>query len=175
MKIISVILAALLPLVAAGEAIHEKYLSEPYPRQDDMICINPVPLKVPLGMMQTEFMQFQMSMDRHFGDSTVITSEPVAWNIFNAHRELAPGTWYWRFRGITSDGDTLPWSETFTFSIAEDIPVFVTPAYDVFRKNIPEEGSRLYCFLEDSLPRARKAMREIILKELGTKEYGQKD
>ena len=82
MKMISIILAALLPLVAAGEAIHEKYLSEPYPQQDDIICINPAPLKVPLGMMQTEFMQFQMSMDRHFGDSTVITSEPVAWNIF---------------------------------------------------------------------------------------------
>ena len=159
MKIISIILAALLPLVAAGEAIHEKYLSEPYPRQDDMICINPVPLKVPLGMMQTEFMQFQMSMDRHFGDSTVITSEPVAWNIFNAHKELAPGTWYWRFRGVSADGETLPWSRTFSFSIAEDIPVFVTPGYDVFRKNIPAEGSRLYCFLEDSLPGARKAMR----------------
>lgn len=159
MKIISVILAALLPLVAAGEAIHEKYLSEPYPRQDDMICINPVPLKVPLGMMQTEFMQFQMSMDRHFGDSTVITSEPVAWNIFNAHKELAPGTWYWRFRGVSADGKTLPWSRTFSFSIAEDIPVFVTPGYDVFRKNIPAEGPRLYCFLEDSLPEARKAMR----------------
>ena len=161
MKIISVILAALLPAAAAAanESVHEKYLSDPYPRQGDIICINPVPLKVPLSMMQTEFMQFQMSMDSHFEDSTVITSEPAAWNIFNAHKELAPGTWYWRFRGITADGETLPWSGTFTFSIAEDIPVFVTPPYDVFRNNIPEEGFRLYCFLEDSLPGARKAMR----------------
>ena len=139
MKIISAILAALLPLAAAGEAIHEKYLSEPYPQQGDIICINPVPLKVPLSMMQTEFMQFQMSMDSHFEDSTVITSEPAAWNIFNAHKELAPGTWHWRFRGVSADGETLPWSGTFTFSIAEDVPVFVTPAYDVFRKNISAE------------------------------------
>ena len=159
MKIISVILAALLPLAAAGKAIHEKYLSDPYPQQGDIICINPVPLKVPLSMIQTGSMQFQMSMDRHFEDSTVITSEPVAWNIFNAHKELASGTWYWRFRGVSADGKPLPWSGTFTFSIAEDIPVFVTPAYDVLRKNIPAEGSRLYSFLEDSLPVARKAMR----------------
>ena len=139
MKIISAILAALLPLAAAGEAIHEKYLSEPYPQQGDIICINPVPLKVPLSMMQTEFMQFQMSMDSHFEDSTVITSEPAAWNIFNAHKELAPGTWHWRFRGVSAGGEALPWSGTFTFSIAEDTPVFVTPPYDVFRKNIPAE------------------------------------
>lgn len=76
-----------------SKGIFEKYLSEPYPQEDDKPYINPAALKVPRDMKQAEMLQFQMSMDKKFKDNTTILSKPVFWNIFNPHRELAAGTW----------------------------------------------------------------------------------
>ena len=160
-KILTAAAILALPLISAAAAsapIHEKKLADPYPQQSDIICLNPASLKVPYAMLEDGLLQFQMSMDENFEDGMVLTSKPLAWNIFNPHRELGQGTWYWRFRNISPDGKELPWSESYQFEITADIPVFVTPPYEVFLKNIPRER-RLFCFLEDSLPGARKVMR----------------
>ena len=143
-----------------SKGIFEKYLSEPYPQEDDKPYINPAALKVPRDMKQAEMLQFQMSMDKKFKDNTTILSKPVFWNIFNPHRELAAGTWYWRFRSVWADGKSSAWSDTYSFEITGDIPVFVTPPFSTLLENIPKDSPRLYCFLEDSLPNARKVMRE---------------
>lgn len=162
MKTAITIILALLPVMkaAADGPIHEKWLSAPYPQQDDIICINPTSLKVPEDLADNGLLQFQMSMARDFSDSTTVTSKPVAWNIFNPHKELAEGTWYWRYRSVSQDGDKFPWSPTYSFTMTADIPVFVTPPYEVFLENIPRNTPRLYCFLEDSLENARKRMRK---------------
>lgn len=162
MKTAITIILALLPVMkaAADGPIHEKWLSAPYPQQDDIICINPASLKVPEDLADNGLLQFQMSMARDFSDSTTVTSKPVAWNIFNPHKELAEGTWYWRYRSVSQDGDKFPWSPAYSFTITADIPVFVTPPYEVFLENIPRNTPRLYCFLEDSLENARKRMRK---------------
>ena len=143
-----------------SKGVFEKILSEPYPQSSDKPYINPASLKVPSDMMVSDMLQFELSMDRDFEDSTTIISKPVAWNIFNPHCRLAEGTWYWRVRPVSEEGDHMEWSATYSFDITGDIPVFVTPSYDVFLKNIPQDSPRLYCFLEGGLSEARKVMRE---------------
>ncbi|EGF58523.1 hypothetical protein HMPREF9446_01130, partial [Bacteroides fluxus YIT 12057] len=131
----------------------------PYPQQEHTIYINPAPLLVPKASKQSDFLQFNLSMDKEFKDSRSILSKPVPWCVFNPHQILDSGTWYWRFRSVSKSGEEMPWSPTYSFTVTEDTPQFATPPFSTFFKNIPEEYPRIYCFLKDSLEEARKNVR----------------
>ena len=131
----------------------------PYPQQEHTIYINPAPLLVPKTSKQSDFLQFNLSMDKEFKDSRSILSKPVPWCVFNPHQILDSGTWYWRFRSVSKSGEEMPWSPTYSFTVTEDTPQFATPPFSTFFKNIPEEYPRIYCFLKDSLGEARKNVR----------------
>lgn len=131
----------------------------PYPQQEHIIYLNPAPLLVPYGMKQSDFLQFNLSTDKRFESERSILSKPVAWCVFNPHQVLSTGTWYWRFRSVSKSGEELPWSETYSFTVADDTPQFATPPFSTFRKNVPREYPRIYCFLKDSLAQARRKVR----------------
>lgn len=139
--------------------IHENVRTIPYPQQGHTLYLNPAPLLVPLSMKESDFLQFNLSQDKNFDGKNSILSKPVPWCMFNPHKILNPGTWYWRVRSVGKSGETLPWSETYSFNVTDDIPKFVTPAVNAFFNNIPEKFPRIYCFLNDSLEQARKKMR----------------
>lgn len=144
----------------APERIHENERVTPYPQEFNEPFINPAPLIVPLDMKKGDSLQFALSQDKSFENGHTQLSVPATWNIFNPHRILEPGTWYWRFRSIGKNGERTPWSETYSFNIDEKTPQFVTPSFRTFLRNIPQEGSRLYCFLTGTLDKARKEMRK---------------
>ncbi len=140
--------------------IHENERETPYPQQEHTLFLNPSPLLVPLAMKQSDFLQFNLSQDRNFEAAGSILSKPVPWCMFNPHQELSTGIWYWRFRSVSRSGAEMPWSKTYSFTVTDETPRFVTPAFDVALRNIPKSYSRIYCFLQDSLPNARKNMRK---------------
>lgn len=142
------------------ERIHENVRETPYPQQGNTLYLNPAPLLVPSAMKQSDFLQFNLSTDKNFPAGNSILSKPASWCMFNPHKILENGTWYWRVRSVSKSGETMPWSKTYSFRVTDDIPRFVTPTFDVFLNNIPQEHSRIYCFLRDSLDNARKQMRE---------------
>lgn len=142
------------------ERIHENVRETPYPQQGNTLYLNPAPLLVPSAMKQSDFLQFNLSADKNFPAGNSILSKPASWCMFNPHKILENGTWYWRVRSVSKSGETMPWSKTYSFRVTDDIPRFVTPTFDVFLNNIPQEHSRIYCFLRDSLDNARKQMRE---------------
>lgn len=142
------------------ERIHENVRETPYPQQGNTLYLNPAPLLVPSAMKQSDFLQFNLSTDKSFTSGNSILSKPASWCMFNPHKVLESGTWYWRVRSVSKSGEAMPWSEIYSFQVTDDIPRFVTPTFDVFLNNIPQEHSRIYCFLQDSLDNARKNMRE---------------
>ena len=152
-------MACTLLLAHAAVGIHENVRTTPYPQQGHTLYLNPTPLLVPLSMKESDFLQFNLSQDKNFNEKNSILSKPVPWCMFNPHQILNQGTWYWRVRSVGKNGETMPWSQIYSFDITEDIPQFVTPEANIFFNNIPEKSPRIYSFLTDSLEQARKKVR----------------
>lgn len=148
------------------ERVHENTRETPYPQAWHRPYINPVPLLVPKTMKTSENMQFQLSMDKDFKDKTTITSEPEPRCMFNAHRILEKGTWYWRVRPVDKDGKAGEWSQVYDFSITGDEPEFVTPSFEEFFRNMPKGYPRIYCFIDEEL----KAASDTVAKHAEYKE-----
>lgn len=142
------------------DQVHENERRTPFPQQHHTLYINPSPLLVPVAMKQADYLQFNLSQDKHFKSAGTILSDNLPWCMFNPHKVLENGTWYWRVRSVSKEGQAMPWSETFSFTVTDDIPKFVTPTRDVFLSHIPKAHNRIYCFLQDSLENARKRMRQ---------------
>lgn len=155
------VFSLVLNLVQAGNTgrIHENVRETPYPQQAHTLYINPSPLLVPQSAKQSDFLQFNLSRSKDFSDTSTVLSRPRPWCMFNPHKVLENGTWYWRVRSVSKEGEEFPWSETYSFTVTGDIPQFVTPEADVFLNNIPRTSPRIYCFLNDNLEQARKEVR----------------
>lgn len=153
---------ALLCAFSAGaqERIFDELKETPYPQEGNGIYINPAPLIVPVEMKTADYLQFAISRDKKFKDATTMVSKPVEWYVFNPHKQLENGRWYWRFRSVDKDGKASKWSRTYSFVMTADVPVFVTPPYEVFAGNIPEGHNRIYPFLDKHIDEARKVMRD---------------
>ncbi len=165
MKKLSVFLLTLclaLTDIGAGNLsrIHENERETPFPQKEHTLYINPSPLLVPLSMKQSDFLQFNLSRSKDFPSASSMLSTPAPWCMFNPHRVLERGTWYWRVRSVSKSGETMPWSETYRFNVADDVPQFVTPPFSTFLNNIPKEYPRIYCFLNNNLENARKEVRK---------------
>ena len=140
----------------ALERVHENVRETPYPQAMHSVYLNPTPLLLPKSThSKTDLVQFEMSQDKTFPAGKTITGEPKPWLMFNPHKILDKGTWYWHYRKVTPDGKAGEWSQTYNFNINGDEMQFVTPSYDVFYKNLPKGYPRLFCFLEDDLKQAR--------------------
>lgn len=155
------------------EAWHDKMRTMPYPKLDNELVVNPSPLIVPQSMKTKDSIQFELSQDADFGNSStgirpvyktraggssapVIQSKFVVWCMFNPHRVLEPGTWYWRYRQKSRGGEPDAWSAPIEFKVDGSVAQFVTPAFDTFLKNMPTTHPRLYSFVDAKLPDARK-------------------
>lgn len=139
------------------DAWHDQRRIQPYPKTSNEIVLNPPPFLVPKSMKEREEMlQVALSRDASFPDDATTLSKPTHWYLYNPHRSLETGTWYWRFRIADEAGNPKgEWSETYAFEITPQTPVFVTPTADIFLKNLPTGHPRLYCFMDADADIAR--------------------
>lgn len=142
--------------VEMPDAWHDKIRQYPYPKTTNEVFINPAPLIVPQKMKKADYLRFELSRHPEFKEDETIRSGNVAWCMFNPHRTLDNGQWYWRFRSVGKDGTEQEWSEAYQFEITDKTPKFVTPAFETFVKGIPTRHPRLFCFLDDKIDNARK-------------------
>ena len=146
------------PETPAGnpDAYQDKIRTQPYPKGDNELYLNPAPLIVPQAMKTGERLQFSLSRTEDFNSSETLLSEPQEWCMYNLHRRLEVGTWYWRFRSTNLNG-TMPgeWSAIYRFEVKNDTPEFVTPSFQTFLANAPRLHPRIYCFLDDRIEGAR--------------------
>ncbi len=140
----------------APDALHDKTREKPYPKADNELYINPAPFIVPQAMKTGDKLQFAYSQSESFSDAETTVSTPKQWCMYNPHKTLKSGTWYWRFRSISNEGAEQPWSETYSFEVKDETPKFVTPTFDTFINNIPHTHPRLYCFLDNGIEQARR-------------------
>lgn len=85
--------------------VHENVRETAYPQKFHTLYINPSPLIIPERMKTDELIQFELSMDSAFPENATITSAPKPWLMFNPHRILKTGKWFWRVRNVTSKGE----------------------------------------------------------------------
>lgn len=138
------------------DALHDKTREKPYPKADNELYINPAPFIVPQAMKTGDKLQFAFSQSKDFPDTETTVSTPRQWCMYNAHRTLKSGTWYWRFRSVGNDGTEQAWSETYSFEVKDETPKFVTPTFETLLKNAPRTHPRLFCFLDNRLEQARR-------------------
>lgn len=146
------------PEMPAGipDAYQDKIRTQPYPKVDNELYLNPAPLIVPQAMKTGERLQFSLSRTEDFSSSETLLSEPQEWCMYNLHRRLEVGTWYWRFRSTNLNGTTPgEWSAIYRFEVKNDTPEFVTPPFQTFLANAPRLHPRIYCFLDDRIGEAR--------------------
>ena len=134
--------------------VHENVRETPYPQKEHQVYINPTPLLVPKSMKTEALIQFELSNDSTFPAGKTMTDTPKPWLMFNPHRILEKGTWYWRVRSVTDKGEKKAWSTVWKFQISGEEPQFVTPSFQAFFQNLPKGYPRLYCFLEKDLKTA---------------------
>lgn len=146
------------PETPAGipDAYQDKIRTQPYPKADNELYLNPAPLIVPQAMKTGERLQFSLSRTEDFSSSETLVTEPQEWCMYNPHRRLDAGTWFWRFRSTNANGD-MPdeWSQVYRFEVKNDTPEFVTPAFKTFLENAPRLHPRIYCFLDERIEEAR--------------------
>lgn len=146
------------PETPAGipDAYQDKIRTQPYPKADNELYLNPAPLIVPQAMKTGERLQFSLSRTEDFSSSETLLSGPQEWCMYNLHRRLEVGTWYWRFRSTNLNGTTPgEWSAIYRFEVKNDTPEFVTPSFQAFLANAPRLHPRIYCFLDDRIVEAR--------------------
>ena len=142
------------------DALHDKIRNKPYPKADNELFINPAPLIVPQAMKAKDArLQFELSAKEDFTGETTVQSPIVPWNMFNPHKVLNTGTWYWRFRSVPTSGAAQAWSETYAFEVKAETPTFVTPAVDKLMGQLPIAHPRLYCFLDAKMEQARRQIK----------------
>lgn len=137
------------------ELHHDYTRQQPYPKENNEIYLNPVPLIIPESAKTGELVQFALSRHADFDETATLLSTPAPWCMYNPHRILESGTWYWRFRNLSADGTSDSWSETYSFKITDNIPQFVTPDVGTFKEKLPSVHPRLYLYLDQN----RDAMR----------------
>ena len=139
-----------------SDAYHDKIRTAPYPKIDNELYLNPPPLIVPQSMKTGERLLFELSRSKDFNTTETMRSEADEWCIFNPHRKLETGIWYWRFRQADTHGTPQgEWSEPYHFEVPDETPVFVTPAFSEFQSRMPHSYPRLHCYLDPKIETAR--------------------
>lgn len=138
------------------DAYHDNLRTQPYPKADNELYLNPPPFIVPKVMKTDALLQFELSRNKDFPAGETQLSDAKPWSIFGPHRELEEGTWHWRFRSVSTDGKPAEWSETYSFDVKAKTPVFVTPNFETFYKNAPRTYPRLHCYLDPNIAEARR-------------------
>lgn len=141
----------------APSAYQDKIRMQPYPKETNELFVNPAPLIVPQHMKTDDCLQFNLSRSADFDTSETVLSDPQDACFYNPHYRLESGTWYWRFRSTNTDASRYgSWSDTYSFEVKEETPVFLTPPFSTFLENASRVHPRLYCFLNPRIDAARE-------------------
>jgi len=88
----------------------------------------------------------RLSMDSTFRDKDMITGENIPWTLFNPHRQLYKGSWYWQYR--LHNGS---WSDVFKFRIGDNVIKSFAPPIQQFWSAIPGEHPRVLINKKDEM------------------------
>ena len=126
----------------ASTAIHPATRQSAWPAGGAAVDVNPPSLLWPAVRGQDIRYHVRLSQDRNFSEKRTIESEPLLWAIFNPHKNLGQGTWYWRYEALKG-GNIQKKSEVFSFAIADNARENVTPSAERMLAACPESHPRI--------------------------------
>lgn len=121
--------------VTAPAVVHPKTRLWPSPSGGIEAEYNPPSLLWPVARNARYSVRLSQSADF---TGSVISEEDIPFAIFNPHRQLAKGLWYWQYKS-----DNGAWSESQCFAITEQTPLFVTADAQALVSLIPAARPRI--------------------------------
>lgn len=118
--------------------LYPKYREWPFPAGNIEVTKNPAALLWPAASGEDASYDIRLSMDSTFEDESTITAQEIPWTIYNSHRQLKAGTWFWKYR--IHNGK---WSKLLQFEISKDTRIVNAPPVEKFWSSIPDEHPRV--------------------------------
>lgn len=153
----------------------------PYPQDGDKLVVNPPVFTWPMADYEfptvfpsphfdkklDDYLKYDFQIARKADFSDAATAENLRMAMYNNHKALAPGRWYWRYR--VSGGK---WSEANSFEISENTPKFESPTVAEAEAMMPESHPVIFNKMEvaENTPDRRALMK--LLRNKAAKAYG---
>lgn len=132
-------------------SLHPQFRQWPSPARAVSVAVNDPTLMWPATKGSTVRYDIRLAQDSTFRSESVIRADTLSWTLFNPHRALPKGFWYWQYR--VHGG---PWSTVQCFRVADSARDLVSPPFSVFRQAIGMGHPRVLTGGED-LTRFRHA------------------
>ena len=98
--------------------------------------------------------ELQCSKDASFS-SIIYNAEHIEFNVITPNKPFAQGNYYWRYRGISENGDKTNWSRIRSFTITGDASKMPLPEREELLSRIPDSHPRLFIRPEE-IPTLKK-------------------
>nr|MBI1232235.1 DUF4962 domain-containing protein [Cytophagales bacterium] len=125
--------------------VYPRYLDYPIPSTGMEVRTNPPIIRWPLSKGKDIRYDVRLSPEPDFTDPAKLVQETnLPWALFNPHRKLESGTWYWQVR---QSGEQ--WSAVRHFTVDETAVEIVSPTADQFLKALPKGHPRVLAAATD--------------------------
>lgn len=118
--------------------LHPRYRKWPTPANNQLVFKSSPSLMWPATRKKGVRYAVRLCRDSTFTDASTIFAKDIPYTVFNPHRALTVGAWYWQYR-VAGE----PWSKTFKFNVGRHADTAVPPAYRHFRSAIPASHPRV--------------------------------
>lgn len=135
------ILIALIMLVSvgtAGQKVHPRYLEIPVPSGGTEVRQNPPVLRWPCEKGKNIAYEVMLSQDPLFEDNRNMMKAKTTMAVYNPHRKLNPGIWYWKYR---KNGGSF--SKLQEFVVRSNATNLASPPAEEFLKSVPADHPRI--------------------------------
>lgn len=99
---------------------------------------NPPTLQWPRSVGEDVNYSIRLSQDPAFSTEDTIRKDGIPWTLFNPHRPLNPGSWYWQVKDNKSQ-----WSETAKFVITSESHAWNPPSPEALIAAVPDFRPRV--------------------------------
>jgi len=112
---------------SSPQALHPATRQSAWPSDGISVDVNPPSLLWPVVKGQDIRYRVRLSQDRNFAAAKTVTSNDLLWAIFNPHRNLDQGTWYWQY-DVLKGRELQKKSEVCRFVVTNGSRDYATPS-----------------------------------------------
>ena len=140
------------------QTIYAQRRMEPSPSGGVVVPVNPPPLLWPANRSDKARHDVRLSQDPDFPAKGTIKASDLKWAMFNPHRQLEPGTWYWQYR--TRKGkEAGTWSAVAEFVVNSRSRACIMPSGQELIARCPASHPRVLMKADD-WPAFRKRVKD---------------
>ena len=128
--------------------LHPNRREGPGPSGGVKVAQNPPALLWPVQKGKGVRYSVRLSQDRKFPKRKTLSVDRIRWALFNPHRKLEAGTWFWQY-GVSKGTKKIKWSEVFHFQITRSARVRETPSAEEMLAGVSGGHPRLWVGADD--------------------------